>query len=93
MFKNTNPSHDVIYTDGTFTLFSNENGTWTPVNGFIDFKVTPQTDTFKIFGVKAVHTNSYKQKHRHILSATLLNTCLKSQTIRRRNRRSLDIRT
>lgn len=71
VFKNTNPSHDVIYTDGTFTLFSNENGTWTPVNGFIDFKVTPQTDTFKIFGVKA---GSYKLVQTKAPTHTVRNT-------------------
>ncbi|QIK86417.1 LPXTG cell wall anchor domain-containing protein [Erysipelothrix sp. HDW6B] len=71
VFKNTNPDHDVIYTDGTFTLLSNENGTWTPVNGFIDFKVTPQTDTFKIFGVKA---GSYKLVQTKAPTHTVRNT-------------------
>ncbi|CAM3707601.1 SpaA isopeptide-forming pilin-related protein [Erysipelothrix urinaevulpis] len=53
IFKNTNPTNEIVYTDGQFTLFTKENNSWKEVDGFINFKVQEDSETFSVFGIKA----------------------------------------
>lgn len=70
-FKNTNPSGEVIYKDGKFSLYEMQEDKWKVVDGFINFTIHENKEYFEIFGIKA---GRYKLVQTAAPSNTVRNT-------------------